>query len=54
MIDNIVMKLNTLTKKQVKIRFKIKNPPPVELCWQKKNPLNKLHLFALAQNSVKI
>jgi hypothetical protein len=36
------------------ICFKIKNPPPVELCWQKqRNPENKFHFFGLAQRSPK-
>jgi hypothetical protein len=37
------------------IGFKIKNPPPVQLCWQKKrNPQNKFHFFGLAQPPAKI
>jgi hypothetical protein len=37
------------------ICFKIKNPPPVELCWQKKrNPQKKLNFFGLPQPPAKI
>jgi hypothetical protein len=37
------------------ICFKIKNPPPVELCWQKKEiPRKRLFFFGLAQAPAKI
>jgi hypothetical protein len=37
------------------ICFKIKNPPPVELCWQKKrNPQKMFNFFGLTQSPAKI
>jgi hypothetical protein len=35
--------------------FEIKNPPPVELCWQKKrNPQKMFNFFGLTQSPAKI
>jgi hypothetical protein len=46
---------NKVDKENVIICFKIKNPPPVELCWQKKEiPRKSLFFFGLAQAPAKI